>query len=421
MSSREVFEAVKRNGIRFVQIQFADLLGEVRNVTIPATKLEDAFEKGVPCDNSLVLGYPAPEKRDLYLFPLPETFVVLPWRRYVAAMLCRVEDEEKKRFSGDPRACLEKVVEEARKSGWLPRTATSCDFFLFPREGLNRFVELTDKGERVREDMIEYLSQMGVKVEGSGQGIAPNQHEVSLAGTSALNSADWVVRFKHAAKVTAEQNGAFVSFMPQPAQGIEGSGMRVCCSLFTLDGKNGFYDSRGPYRLSKVALHFIAGLLHYAKEICAILNSRVNSFKRIVSGVAYICWSNLNRRACIRVPAARGRETSIEVRSPDVAGNPYLQFAIILAAGLEGVRRKLEPPEPIEKDPSQMDRFERKALGIDELPDNLGRALEYMRQSQLVREILGEYLFEHFVYIKQQEWEKYRGEISRGELDFPGS
>ncbi|MEM2282166.1 MAG: type I glutamate--ammonia ligase [Candidatus Hadarchaeales archaeon] len=429
-----VLERVEKEKIKFIQLQFTDILGGVKNITIPAPKLEKSFEEGIFFDGSSVLGYATIEESDMRLIPDPRTLVVLPWiteeEHKTASLICGVYDHEGNRAPGDPRAALERVMEEARKMGWVFHTAPEYEFFLFstdsagnptanPSDAGGYFDLMRDRSDFVRREIVNYLQAMGLEVEASHHEVAPGQHEIDLRHTDALASADHVALMKYVTKVVAQKHGLFASFMPKPIFGVNGSGMHVHQSLLTLDGKNAFYDPKGPYKLSKLALHFIAGLLEHAKETCAVFSSTVNSYKRLVPGYeapVYISWANRNRSAYIRVPAGRGMRTRVELRSPDPAGNPYLQFAVMLAAGLDGIKRKLEPPEPIEKDLYHMSPSERKALKVEFLPDSLGSALEYLKRSQLVRETLGDHLFEHFLFIKEKEWETYRAQVSDWEI-----
>jgi len=428
-----VFEVVEKERIEFIQLQFTDILGGVKNVTIPSQKLEKAFEEGIFFDGSSVLGYATIEESDMRLIPDPKTMVILPWTKEehpTLSLMCGVYDHEGNRAPGDPRACLERMMEEAKKMGWIFHTAPEYEFFLFlcdeggnpipkPSDSGGYFDLMRDRGDLVRKEIVTQLQSMGLEVEASHHEVAPGQHEIDLRHSDALSSADAVARIKYVSKVIAQKHGLFCSFMPKPIYGVNGSGMHVHQSLMTPDGKNVFYDPKGEYKLSKLTLHFIAGLLVHAKEMCAILNSTVNSFKRLVPGYeapVYICWANRNRSAYIRVPAGRGARTRIELRSPDPAGNPYLQFAVMLAAGLDGIKRKLEPPEPVEKDLYHLTEIERKAMKIETLPDSLGSALEYLRGSQLMRETLGEHLFEHFLFIKRKEWETYRAQVTDWEI-----
>jgi len=429
LSKAEIMQTVKKEGVKFIQMQFTDILGTVKNVTIPATKLEKALDEGVFFDGSSVLGYATIEESDMRLKPDTETFVVIPWLEdnlKTARMVCDVFDHEGNPFEGDPRAALKRQLDKAKKKGWIFNTAPEYEFFFLkfdekgdpttkPSDSGGYFDLMRDRGDNVRKEIVNYLNLMGFDVEASHHEVAPGQHEIDLMYTDAMKSADRVAMMKYVTKTIAYRHGLYATFMPKPIFGVNGSGMHVHQSLMTLDGKNIFNDLKGPYKLSKTALYFIGGLLKYAKETCAILASSVNSYKRLVPGYeapVYISWANRNRSAYIRVPAGRESHTRIELRSPDPAGNPYLQFTVMLAAGLKGIEEKIEPPEPVERDIFHMSKEEREALGIDSLPENLGQALENMRKSELIKEALGDHLFSHFLYVKEKEWEDYRAHVS---------
>lgn len=427
-----LLELVEKEKVEFIQMQFMDILGTVKNVTIPSNRLGKALEEGVFFDGSSVLGYATIEESDMRLTPDPKTFVILPWHdgeMKTARMVCDVYDHEGNRFEGDPRWALQRQLEKAAKKGWTFFTAPEYEFFLLlqdergdpitkPSDYGGYFDLMRDRGDSVRKEMVNYLNAMGLEVEASHHEVAPGQHEIDLKYTDALTSADRVAMMKYVAKTVAYKHGLYATFMPKPIFGVNGSGMHTHMSLMAGE-KNAFYDPRGDYKLSKVALYFIGGLLKYAKETCAILASTVNSYKRLVPGYeapVYISWANRNRSAYIRVPAGRGARTRIELRNPDPVGNPYLQFAVMLAAGLKGIEDKIEPPEPVERDIFHMSREERAALKIESLPGNLGEALVHMRGSSLIRETLGNHLFNHFLFIKGREWEAYSAAVTDWEI-----
>ncbi|MFB0500037.1 MAG: type I glutamate--ammonia ligase [Candidatus Hadarchaeaceae archaeon] len=431
-SKSEIMQLAKKEGIKFVQMQFMDILGTVKNVTIPTTKLEKALDEGVFFDGSSVLGYATIEESDMRLKPDPDTFVVLPWLQdnmKTARIVCDVYDYEDNRFDGDPRATLQKLMKRVQKKGWMFSTAPEYEFFLFmpdergdpttkPSDYGGYFDLMRDRGDNVRKEIVTYLNAMGFDVEASHHEVAPGQHEIDLAYADAITSADRVAMMKYVTKTIASKHGLYATFMPKPIFGVNGSGMHVNQSLMA-QSKSVFYDPKGTYKLSKLALHFIGGMLKYARETCAVLASSVNSYKRLVPGYeapVYISWANRNRSAFIRVPAGRGARTRIELRNPDPAGNPYLQFTVMLAAGLKGIEDKIEPPDPVEKDIFRMSAEEREALSIEALPENLGQALDCMKRSSLVREAMGDHLFNHFLYIKGHEWDNYRAQVSDWEI-----
>ncbi len=429
----KVLKIVEKEGVNFIQMQFMDILGTVKNVTIPITQLEKALDEGVFFDGSSVLGYATIEESDMHLMPDPKTFTILPWTQdslKTARLVCDVYDHEGTRFDGDPRYTLQKLVETVKKMGYVFNTAPEYEFFFMmldengnpttkPSDFGGYFDLMQDRGDNIRKEIVTYLDAMGFEVEASHHEVAPGQHEIDLKYTDAISSADRVAMMKYVTKTIAYKHGLYATFMPKPIFGINGSGMHVHQSLVTPEGKSIFHDPKGDYQLSKTALHYIGGLLKYAKDICAILASSVNSYKRLVPGYeapVYISWANRNRSAYIRVPAGRGPKTRIELRNPDPAGNPYLQFSVMLAAGLEGIKNKIMPPEPIEKDIFHMSVEERKASGIDSLPENLGQALDCMGASEMMRKALGDHLFEHFLHIKGKEWQAYRAQVMDWEI-----
>ncbi|MEM2250509.1 MAG: type I glutamate--ammonia ligase [Candidatus Hadarchaeales archaeon] len=433
MKEEDVIQTVKRENVKFIQLQFTDILGTVKSITIPSTQLKKALEEGIFFDGSSVLGYATIEESDMRLKPDPNSFVILPWTENdlkTARMVCEVYDHAGNRFEGDPRWALERITKIARKQGWICYTAPEYEFFLLlqtengepttkPSDYGGYFDLMRDRGENVRKEIVNYLNAMGFEVEASHHEVAPGQHEIDLKYADAITSADRVSMMKYVTKTIAEKHGLYATFMPKPIYGVNGSGMHTHISLMTSEGKNVFYDPKGPYKLSQEALCFIGGLIRYAREICAILASTVNSYKRLVPGYeapVYISWANLNRSAYIRVPAGREIKTRVEVRSPDPAGNPYLQFTVMLAAGLKGIEEKILPPDPIERDIYRMTPEERETMGIESLPANLGEALECMRKSKLVREALGDHLFHHFLYVKRKEWEEYSAQITDWEI-----
>jgi len=429
----KVLKTVDKEGVNFIQMQFMDILGTVKNVTIPVTQLEKALDEGVFFDGSSVLGYATIEESDMRLMPDPRTFTILPWTQdslRTARLVCDVYDHEGNRFDGDPRYALQKLVETVKKMGYVFNTAPEYEFFFMmldengdpttkPSDFGGYFDLMQDRGDNIRKEIVTYLDAMGFEVEASHHEVAPGQHEIDLKYIDAVSSADRVAMMKYVTKTIAYKHGLYATFMPKPIFGINGSGMHVHQSLVTPEGKSGFYDPKGDYQLSKNALYFIGGLLKYAKDICAVLASSVNSYKRLVPGYeapVYISWANRNRSAYIRVPAGRGPKTRIELRNPDPAGNPYLQFSVMLAAGLEGIKNKIMPPEPVEKDIFRMNAEEKKASGIESLPENLGQALDCMGGSEMMRKALGDHLFEHFLHIKGKEWQSYRAQVMDWEI-----
>lgn len=429
---KKILETVKKENVKFIQLQFMDIIGAVKSITIPSSQLEKAIEEGIFFDGSSVVGYATIEESDMRLKPDPDSFGIIPWLEdevKTAFMDCEVYNHKNERFDGDPRFILSQQLDKAKKLGWNFITAPEYEFFYFtrdergnptniPADDAGYFDLMCDGGDIVRKKTVNVLNALNFDVEASHHEVAPGQHEIDLKYTTALRSADRVAMMKYVTKSIAAQHNLFASFMPKPIQGINGSGMHTHLSLMTDEGVNIFHDTNDKFQLSKYAYYFIGGLIKYAKETCSIFASSVNSYKRLVPGYeapVYISWANRNRSTFIRVPAARGTKTRIEIRSPDPAGNPYLQFAVMLAAGLKGIEEQIEPPNPVEKDIYHMDANQRAALGIDQLPNYL-EALEHLKTSTLLRETLGEHLFHHFIHIKTQEWNNFNAHISEWEL-----
>ncbi len=429
-----VLEKATAEQVRFVQMQFMDILGAVKTVTIPVAQFEKALDDGILFDGSSIVGYATIEESDLRAHPDVSTFRVYPWTSgdlKTAGIVCNIYDPRGERFSGDPRYVLERQMENARRLGYIFNAGPEYEFFLFrfdsdgrptnvPSDAGRYFDQLPlDTGEIVRKKATLYFDAMGFEVEASHHEVAPGQHEIDLRYADALTSADRVLMIKHGLKTVALEHGLHATFMPKPVYGQNGSGMHVHQSLTTIEGENAFFEPTGKYELSDTCRWFIGGVLHYARETCAVLASWVNSYKRLVPGFeapVYISWANLNRSALIRVPSGRGMKTRIEVRNPDPAGNPYLQYSAMLAAGLQGVQDRVEPPGPVETDIYRLTGAERQKLAILSLPGSLEEALEEMEGSELMRETLGAHLWTHFNYIKRQEWDEYRTQVTEWEL-----
>ncbi len=434
-SKEDILRIVKEKEIKFIEMQFSDILGTIKTVAIPSSNLEKALDEGVFIDGSSILGYATIEESDMRATPILSSFQIYPWtcsgRLKTARLFCQIFDHSGNRFKGDPRWVLEKMVDKAKEKGYTCNLGPEFEFFLFnldaqgnpmaaPSDSAGYFdLMAMDKGEIVRKETMLNLDEMGFDTEASHHEVAPGQHEVDMRYNDALTVADRLMTFKLAVKTIALQHGQYASFMPKPLYGQNGSGMHVHQSLALNNGKNAFDDPDGEFGLSDIALKYLGGLLNHAKEICAVINSNVNSFKRLVPGYeapCYISWANMNRSALIRVPAGRGSKARMDMRNPDPAGNPYLQFAMMIAAGLDGIENDIMPPEPVEKDIFSMDKDERIRNGIDSLPESLGAALEVMSHSELVRKTLGDHVFNHYLKIKGDEWDSYRTHITDWEL-----
>ena len=422
-----ILSKIKKEKVKFLEMQFSDILGTVKSVSIPADKGERAMEEGVFIDGSSILGYATIEESDMRTMPILESFQIYPWtangNAKTARFMCKIYDHNGKRFKGDPRLVLEKTMEKAKESGLLFNVGPEFEFFLFKLDE-NRcplpvpadtggYFDLMpmDEGEKVRKDIMKQFDEMGFDVEAAHHEVAPGQHEVDLRYNDALTVADRMITLKFGIKTIALAHGFHASFMPKPLFGVNGSGMHVHQSLTDLEGNNVFDDPNGEFGLNEKAFKYIGGLLHHISSACAITNAYVNSYKRLVPGYeapCYISWANMNRSALIRVPAGRGPRARVELRNPDPAGNPYLQFAVMLAAGMDGIKNGICPPDPIERDIYKMKPQEKEKLGIGSLPENLGESLSRMAESALIKETLGDHIFDHYLHIKGWEWDEFR-------------
>jgi glutamine synthetase len=433
-NKESILSAVRNEKVLFVRLQFVDILGMPKNIVIPVSGLESALDDGVPFDASSIAGYATIEESDKIAKPDPTSFVILPEdveQRKTAKLNCDIFEPNGTRFEGDVKYILEKMTQKAVKLGYIYNTGPECEFFLFKKDGEKStfipndtagYFDLShrDLAEGVRADIALALEQVGIKPYTAHHECANGQQEINFQYADAITTADRVITLKYITKVIATKHNLHASFMPKPLFGQCGSGMHTHQSLFTLDGSNAFSDSNDTYELSSVAYHFIAGLLKYIKELSGVLNQTVNSYKRLVPGYeapTYIAWANRNRSALIRIPSKRGKSARCELRNPDVSCNPYLAFSVMLAAGLRGIEDKLEPPAPVEKNIYALSEEERQQYGIEQLPESLGHALVLMSKSELVRETLGDHVFENLLHVKRKEWDAYRLHVTKWELE----
>jgi glutamine synthetase len=428
-----VLRMVEERNIRFIRLWFADVLGFLKSFAITPAELDAAFDEGVGFDGSAIEGYARVQESDMLARPDPATFQVLPApsdQHLEARMFCDITMPDGASFPGDPRTVLRRNLERATAKGFTFYVHPEMEFFLFASskrpEPLDQgsYFDLTplDTAQDFRRQAIQTLEQMGISVEYSHHEVAPSQHEIDLRFADALTMADNIMTYRLVVKEVAQQRGMHATFMPKPIQGQWGSGMHTHVSLFEGD-RNAFFDPRSPDHLSKVGKSFVAGLLRHAREITAVLNQWVNSYKRLVPGYeapAYVCWSRHLRSAFVRVPGAKPNKAAsarIEVRSPDPACNPYLALSVILAAGLRGIEEGYELPEEVTIDVDAMDPSEREKMGIAALPQDLAEALREMERSELVAEALGEHVFEQFLRNKQAEWDSFKAYVSPFELE----
>jgi len=430
---KDVMELIKQYDVKFVRFWFTDILGQLKSFAVPVEELEVAFEEGMGFDGSSIQGFVGIEESDMVAMPDPTTFAILPWRpkeKAVARMFCDIYRPDGSPYEGDPRYVLKRNLEKMKEMGFTNfYLGPECEFFYFKTD---EGTEILDKGgyfdypmdaaEDLRRETIFCLEQMGIRVEYSHHEVAPSQHEIDLRYADALEMADIVMTYRIVVKEVAKKYGLYATFMPKPLFGENGSGMHTHQSLFKGD-QNAFFDANDKYYLSDVAKKYIAGILTHIKEITLVLNQWVNSYKRLVPGYeapVYIAWARKNRSALIRVPLYKpGKEkaTRIELRSPDPACNPYLAFACMLSAGLKGIKEGYSLPEPIERNIFKLSEEEKKELGIDSLPGSLGEAIAYAEKSELLKETLGEHVFNELIAVKKQEWDEYRVQVFPFELE----
>ncbi|MCU0491479.1 MAG: glutamine synthetase family protein [Chloroflexaceae bacterium] len=432
----ELLRQVADEQIQFVNLQFTDILGMVKTVTIPVEELAGALQHGVWFDGSSIEGFARVVESDMYLVPDLATYAQVPWDRQAgvptARLICDVYTPDGKPFAGDPRAVLRRVLAQAASMGYAYKVGPELEFFLFklnaegrpvptPHDDAGYFDVSSDQATHIRRQMVRALQGFGIGVEASHHEVAVGQHEIDLSPTDALSAADHSVTSRVVLKAVAQLNGLYATFMPKPVMGINGNGMHVHQNLVRLDnGVNAFHDGRDSYGLSVLARHFIAGLLAHARGMIAVLAPLVNSYKRLVPGFeapVYLSWGRTNRSALVRVPrVSTGLEesTRVELRCPDPACNPYLAFAVMLAAGLDGIQRQLHLPEAAEEDLFHVDP---RARGLEALPRSLGEALEHLRRDEVIQAALGPHVYERFIGAKQQEWETYRSHVSQWEVE----
>ena len=434
-TKEDIIRIVKEEDIEFIRMQFTDIFGQLKNVAITASQIEKAVNNQIMLDGSSIEGFVRINESDQYLYPDLDSFVVFPWRPQhgkVARLICDIYNPDGTPFVGDPRGVLKRVLKKAADMGYDTfNVGPEAEFFLFQTDEEGKPTTKTndeagyfdlgplDHGEGTRREICIALEQMGFEIEASHHEVAQGQHEIDFKYAEALKTADNIMTFKLAVKTLAQKNGLHATFMPKPIYGINGSGMHTNMSLFK-NGKNVFYDPDGEKGLSKEAYSFIAGLLAHVKGMCAVTNPLVNSYKRLVPGYeapCYLAWAASNRSALIRIPASRGQSTRVELRSPDPACNPYLELAVLLAAGLDGIEKGMVPPAEITENIFQMDDDARAAAGIDSLPGSLEEAIKAMQADPMVLETLGGHVSENYIEGKAKEWDEYRTRVSSWERE----
>ena len=438
-SKAYVIEQCKEHDVRFIRIWFTDVLGFLKSFAISVNELENALADGIGFDGSSIEGFTRIDESDMVAMPDPDTFRILPWRptenHAVARMFCDVQLPGGQPFEGDPRYALKKALKRISDMGYTFYVGPELEYFYFKKNGDGRpqgtefldaggYFDLTplDEASDLRRDTVLNLEAMGIQVEYSHHEVAPSQHEIDMRYTDALTMADQVMTYRLVVKEVAYAHGVYATFMPKPVFGVNGSGMHVHQSLFRGD-RNAFFDASDPYHLSKEARSYVAGILAHAPEITAVTSQWVNSYKRLVPGYeapVYISWAQRNRSDLVRVPQYKpGHEksTRIEYRSPDPACNPYLCFAVMLTAGLDGIEKGMVPPDPIEENVYEMSAAERQALNIGTLPSNLLEAVELTEKSDIVKKALGDHIFKAFIENKKHEWDQFRVQVTQYEVD----
>lgn len=433
MTAKDLLELTTKHHVRFVRLQFTDILGVNKNVEIPVSQLRKALDGDILFDGSSIEGFVRVEESDMLLRPDLETFRIFPWsdpQARVARIICDISTPEGEPFAGDPRGVLKRQVARAAKLGYTMFAGMEAEFFLFrlgadgapstTTHDVGSYFDLgpVDLGEDARRAIVDALEQMGFEIEAAHHEVAHGQHEIDFRYADALTTADALATFRFVVRNVAQTFGMHASFMPKPIYGQNGSGMHTHQSLFK-GGQNAFFDAKGEYELSKLAHYYIGGLLQHARGMSAITNPLVNSYKRLVPGFeapVNVAWSMRNRSPLIRVPARRGTGTRVELRSPDPSANPYLALAVMLAAGLDGIESKASSREPVNENIWEMSFRERRRLRIDDLPHDLNEACDELEKDKVIRTALGEHVTRHFLDAKRQEWREYVTQVSEWEL-----
>lgn len=433
-TKQDIIRMVEEDDVEFIRLQFTDMFGNLKNVAVTTSQLEKVLSNQCMFDGSSIEGFVRIEESDMYLYPDLDTYVTFPWRPQqgkVARLICDVYTANGKPFEGDPRYVLKKVVKEAADMGYTFDVGPELEFFLFHTEENGQPTTVShdragyfdlgplDLGENARRDMVLTLEDMGLCVEASHHEVAPAQHEIDIKYDEALITADNIMTFKLVTRTIAKRHGLHATFMPKPKYGVDGSGMHINMSL-KKDGQNIFDDPNGKLGLSKEAYYFMAGIMKHMRSMTAITNPIVNSYKRLVPNYeapVYIAWSASNRSPLVRIPAERGSSARIELRCPDPSANPYLALAVCLAAGLDGIRNQLMPPESVDKNIFGLTKEERDSLGLKNLPSNLIEAITCLEESEFIKDVLGNHISKKYIQAKTSEWDQYRTQVTQWELD----
>ncbi|MCI8320468.1 MAG: type I glutamate--ammonia ligase [Dorea sp.] len=429
----DILRMVEEEDVGFIRLQFTDIFGVMKNIAVTANQLERALDNQVIFDGSSIEGFARVEDSDMYLYPDFNTFEIFPWRPQqgkVARLICDVYKADRKAFESDPRYILKKVLKEAEEMGYTFDVGPECEFFLFHTNEDGQPTTIShehagyfdlgplDLGENARRDMVLTLEDMGFNIEASHHELAPAQHEIDFKYDEALAAADNIMTFKMVVKTIAKRHGLHATFMPKPKYGVNGSGMHINMSL-NRDGVNVFQDGKDVNGISREAYYFIGGLMKHMKAVSFITNPVVNSYKRLIPGYeapVYIAWSAKNRTPLIRIPGTRGDSTRIELRSPDPSANPYLALAVCLAAGLDGIRNQIMPPDSIDGNVFEMTDAERRAAGVEELPGSLKEAARAFQNDTFIQNVLGEDLSRKYLRAKKKEYAEYSSQVTEWEL-----
>jgi glutamine synthetase len=433
VSKHDVLALVDRLDVRYLQLQFTDIMGIGKNVEVPRSQFEKALDGQIMFDGSSIEGFVRIEESDMLLEPDLDTFRIYPWGAedgLVARLICDIRNPDESPFPGCPRSALKRQIAHAKKLGFEMMAGCEAEFFLFTKNAAGEATTDThdaagyfdlgpvDRGERARRLIVDDLEEMGFEVEAAHHEVAPGQHEVDFRYADALKTADDLVTFRQVVRSAAERYDLVATFMPKPIFGQNGSGMHTHQSLFK-DGKNAFWDAKAKWELSKTALSYIAGLIAHARGFCAVTNPLVNSYKRLVPGYeapVNVAWSMRNRSPLVRIPDRRGTGTRCELRMPDPAANPYLALAVQLAAGLDGIEHKLVPPDPVNKNIFKMTYRERRHHKIDDLPRDVHEALDELERDKVILDALGEHIAGRFIEAKRAEWQEYIAQVSEWEV-----
>lgn len=434
LSKEECLKFVKENDVRFIRLQFTDIYGRMKNIAITDKQLANAFQNGVMFDGSAVAGFSGIESSDMFLFPDPSTFLIIPWRPQqgkVARIICDIKNYDGSQFEGDPRYILKRTIKKAQDLGYTFQVGPECEFFMFYNDDEGQPTTIThdsasycdlapiDLGENTRREICIVLEEMGFEIETSHHETAAGQHEIDFRYTDALTAADSIMTFKMVVKIIAQRNGLHATFMPKPLPGVNGSGMHINMSL-TKDGVNLFSGGQTQSDISDSAKQFAAGLLNHIKGITAISNPLINSYKRLQPGYeapVHIAWSHMNRSPLLRVPAPRGEGTRLELRSPDPSCNPYFTLALLLEAGLDGLNRKMTLAEPVNVNIYTLTAEQEEKLKLERLPSNLLFALEEMKKDPMIQSTLGSHVFEKYLAAKFLEWKDYDQSVHAWEIE----